>query len=204
MYSLSCPPPRIGLVFAIMISSMVILVESCSHSPVAMESKDTGGRPALSDFSIVTDRARVILRKGEYDYLEGSIGYTFTNRSGAVVYAPVCRVPDPPYLEKREGSKWGLGYSSVVCLALQEPLAIDPDESVTLTLTIIHGLPGSNIGNRFRVAEIAGTYRMVWNIYGSRDEMGRTWDLIPLELRISNPFVIEVEQDPKGRQRRLR
>ena len=146
----------------------------------------------VSDPPIRTDQGGVTLRNVRSRYFYGTLAYRFTNRSESIVYIPVCQGPHPPFLQKWEAGIWVLAYSLAVPRCLGEPLEIAPGESIARTYEIIHGMPGSNL-RTFRVSEVEGVYRMVWNIYGRRDRLGGTSDLLPLELRVSNPFMIVVE-----------
>lgn len=131
------------------------------------------------------------------DAYSAEIGFTYVNRGDRPLYIPKCRVPRKPILEKLEGDRWiyAVGYFMQDCLG--PSFRIDPRETWTDTLRIYAGTPDSRVIPKFNVEEVPGTYRLVLQTVWDRAEgpflRGGEEDLLPLALRVSNPFRIRVE-----------
>ena len=124
---------------------------------------------------------------------ELTIGVRFTNVTGGTAYIPTCHTPHPPVLEKLEGDRWVTAYSPVVLMCLGPPVVIPAGSSYDYTYRVLASTR-PNTYPRFEVAEIRGTYRLVWHILGSWNPDGPEPGLgtpLPLEQRVSNTFRIE-------------
>jgi hypothetical protein len=147
---------------------------------------------AASEAPIQTDRAEYTLRYTE-QLAEATIGVRYTNRTGSPVYLPTCHVPHPPVLEKRVGSTWVAAYRPAVLACLGPPVVIQPGATYEYTFKVVAGRPGTNSFPQFEVAEIPGTYRLVWGLLSTWDPDGPGPGLgrsLPLEQRVSNEFRI--------------
>ena len=141
---------------------------------------------------IQTDRAEYAVRYTQ-QLAELTIGVKYVNRTGGTVYLPTCQVPHPPVLEKRVGTGWVAAYRAPVLMCLGPPVVIRPGERYDYTFKVSAGRPGTNYFPQFEVAEITGTYRLVWGLLGTWDPDGSGPGLgrpLPLEQRVSNEFRI--------------
>ncbi len=134
-----------------------------------------------------TDRSEYVITRSDR-LIEVTIGLTYLNNTGAPVYVPICRAPYPPDLEKHVNEHWLNAYSPGVLRCLERPLSIEAGATYRFTYRVAGGLPGSNIGPKFKVQPIAGTYRAVWGLYSKRLPDGSVTDLLPLAARVSNTF----------------
>lgn len=150
-----------------------------------------GEPPSLSGAPIQTDSTVYHLRTTENAH-ELTIRLNYTNPTGSPVYIPTCHTPHPPVLEKWQGDKWVTAYSPVVLLCLGPPVVIGAGEVYAYTYRVSASRRPNTLP-RFAVAEIPGTYRLVWHILdtwtpqGSEPGLGRE---LPLEQRVSNTFRI--------------
>lgn len=119
---------------------------------------------------------------------------TYRNDSPAPVFVGYCGGRPPLFhLEKRVGDSWILAYRPV-CNALghEEPFRVEPGGSYTDTIIADHLEPPIE-GPRFRVDSIPGQYRLVYELYSTWTPPGRG-ELLPLETRTSNEFLIRSEK----------
>ena len=168
-----------------------LLALGCSRSGPG-DSGPTSAGQAAAGAPIKTDRTEYTLRFGA-ELAEMSIGVSYTNRTGSRVYLPTCHGANPPWLEKRVGSEWVAAYRPAVLACLGPPVVIQPGDTYDYTLKVVAGRRGTNRYPQFEVAEIPGTYRLVWGLLATWDPdgpepgLGR---LLPLEQRVSNEFTI--------------
>jgi hypothetical protein len=113
---------------------------------------------------------------------------TFTNRTNGAVYLPVCKGVLPPHLEKRVNDEWVLAHAPIIPLCLGSPVKIKSGKSYRYIFKMQARLPTYE-GPGFYPEEVAGTYRLVWEIYETwtpdKYPLGK---LLPLEKRVSNEF----------------
>jgi hypothetical protein len=151
----------------------------------------TDRAPALGGAPIRTDSAVYHVRTTAYAY-ELTIGLTYTNPSGETAYISTCKAPDPPVLEKWEDGKWVTAFAPVVLMCLGPPVVIGAGERYAYTYHVLASHRPDTYP-QFEVAEIPGTYRLVWRILGTWTPDGGQpgpGEELPLESRISNSFRI--------------
>lgn len=163
---------------------LTVALTSACGTPDILQSADVGT-------PIRTDSAVYHVRTTEY-FHDLTIEATYTNLTGKTVYIPGCHSPDPPVLEKWQEDKWVTAYAPVVLLCLGSPVIIGAGDVYAYTYRI-SAARTPNTSPRFEVAELPGTYRLVWRIlstwtpHGPEPGLGKE---LPLEQRISNTFEI--------------
>ena len=121
------------------------------------------------------------------DALEVAIPLTFYNGAGETVYINQCHSPAPPVLQKKTEEGWKDVYSSVRLDCLGSPIVIEEGEEYEYIFEMDAPLR-ENAAPRFGAEEVAGTYRLKWELHTEYEEGDPAYDLLPLEKRISNPF----------------
>ena len=124
-----------------------------------------------------------------------TIHMTYRNTTGKDVYLPTCRGPQPPRLQKQVGDTWVVAFAPNVLACEATPITVAPGDSYEYTFNILAGIPGSSYAPRFSVAEIPGTYRVLWEIFhatatGTDHHGVATRDPLPIDQEISNTFRI--------------
>lgn len=121
-----------------------------------------------------------------------TIRMTYRNTTGKDVYLPTCRGPQPPRLQKEVNGSWVVAFAPNVLACESTPITIRAGDSYAYTFRVLAGLPGTNYAPRWAVAEIPGTYRVLWEVFtGMSNNGGRTVttrDPLPVEQEISNTF----------------
>jgi hypothetical protein len=156
---------------------LVAAVAACNGRSDLLGSAALQGEPAVrtdsTSYHLLTTDA----------WHEVTIGVSYTNRTSVEVRIPTCVVPHPPLLEKLGPNGWFVAYSPVVLACLGPPVVIAPGEEYRLTYRVMAGrFP--NQAPRFQVDEIPGTYRLDWQVLGTRSGM------LPESQRTSNTFEI--------------
>jgi hypothetical protein len=141
--------------------------------------------PDLGEPAIRTDSAAYTLRRIG-SMLKGTIGFTYTNRTGGDVLAHGCGAPDPPRLEKLVGDAWVVVYSPVVLACWTPPVRIGAGQTYRYALQMYAALPGANALPRWEGGEAPGIYRLVWGALSAPTPL-------PPEVRTSNAFTLSVE-----------
>lgn len=141
--------------------------------------------------SIRTDRSRYAINDSA-GIARLTIPLSYRNETGRPVYMPTCRGVQPPRLEKRVGERWIVAYVPIVSYCQGVPLSVRPGDSFNYTMNIVAGMPGTSYAPRFIVAEVPGTYRVLWEVFagvqGDERQAVPVKDLLPAEWRISNEF----------------
>lgn len=123
-----------------------------------------------------------------------SIPLVYTNKTGKRIYIPTRDGTYPPVLEKWVKGAWVTAYAQVVVMYKGLPIVINPGEEYQYVFEIEAARTGSNAGPQFEVAEIPGSYRLVWtwtySIWPPDFAKPRAEREPPLEARVSNTFVI--------------
>lgn len=149
-------------------------------------------RVAVADAPIRTDRAEyVAARSGGGVSLDIQIRYT--NPTAGATWLSTCHGANPPVLEKLVGDSWVLAYDPPVPLCLGAPIVVRPGASFDDTFPVRAAPRGTNRYPQFEVEPVAGTYRLVWDVYqGDGSELRRNEApmLLPIEQRVSNTFRI--------------
>lgn len=142
---------------------------------------------------IRTDRDVYQVRKTQHSY-ELTMELAYVNPTSGPVYIPTCHTPHPPALQKWVGGEWVTAYSPVVLECLGPPVVIGRGETYRYTYRV-EASHRPNTFPRFEVAEVPGTYRLVWHILGTWEPSGPQPGLgeeLPLEQRVSDSFRLEL------------
>lgn len=152
----------------------------------------SGDAPSPATTLITTDRESYRVRRTA-DAVELDIVTTFTNRTSDTVRLHPCGTSQPSFvLEKSIGGAWTPAYRQACTMMLMlDPPKVAPGASRTDTARV-RAMLAPNAMPRFEAEPIAGRYRVVYA------QAYRTWipnegpgELLPLEQRVSNTFVIE-------------
>jgi hypothetical protein len=167
-------------------------MNTSSPSPATVPTPSRAISPARPGApAIKTDRRRYLLNDSA-GIARLTIPFTYRNDTGQPVYLPTCRGVQPPRLEKLVGDRWIVAYAPIVSFCQGVPLTVRPGDSFNYTMQILAGMPGTTYVPRFIVSEVPGTYRVLWEVFAAVDGDARkpvpVKDLLPLELRVSNPF----------------
>jgi hypothetical protein len=128
------------------------------------------------------------------EYSEFRIIARFENRTGNRIYLNTCGKGPMFILQKRTAEGWVGAYQKDCLLQLIRPvptLAPGAVQVDTLWIRHYHSLNWSPI---FRVPEIPGTYRLLYDyerVWPTPQGSSYFTNLPPLEHRVSNSFVIE-------------
>ena len=126
------------------------------------------------------------------DALEVTTPLTLHNETGGLLYINQCHSPTPPVLQKRVEAGWEDVYWSNVLDCLGPPVFIEEGEAYEYTFEMDANLR-ANAGPRFGAEEVAGTYRLKWELHTEYDEGEPAYDLLPLANRISTTFSLREE-----------
>lgn len=121
-----------------------------------------------------------------------TIRMTYRNNTGKAAFLPTCRGPQPPRLQKQVGDAWVVAFAPTVLACEGAPIEIAAGDSYEYTFRILAGMPGTNYAPRWAVAEIPGTYRVLWEIFsdvqGNPARPVTTRNPLPVDQEISNTF----------------
>lgn len=137
-----------------------------------------------------TDRLSYQLQLDRNGDLTTRIPFTYHNSTGDTVYLVNCKGLVPPSLEKWQNGDWVPAWGAIVPACLSPPIEVAPGEDFEYTLQVNAARQGSNVQPQFRVADLAGIYRLVWSVpvhhYDAYNaHLGTP---LPLKDRISNRF----------------
>ncbi len=143
---------------------------------------------------IQTESLDYRLSKTSRGLLQLEIPYTFENKTGGVVFIVNCNGSHAQVLERQEAGVWSLAWWTLLPLCLDPPIEIGPGEIFSGTLHASWGAPGSNSVQTALPEDLLGVYRVRWgnalSSFSFDREGGGFGPAIPLEQRVSNPFVI--------------
>lgn len=175
-------------------AAAILFITACAPSR-----EESGGdltsneAPSPETTLITTDRSSYRIRRTA-DALELDIVTTFTNRTSDTVRLHPCGTSQPSFaLEKSVDGAWKPAFRQVCTMMLMlDPPRVAPGESRTDTARV-RAMLAPNAAPRFEEGmAIPGRYRVVYV------QAYRTWipnegpgELLPLEQRVSNAFVIE-------------
>jgi hypothetical protein len=139
-----------------------------------------------------TDSLHYRLSAKSHGY-EGRIAYTFTNRTQAPVYIVNCNGITSLWMEKWIDGRWMPAWSPVIPACLSPPIVVQPNATYNAGIFVFSGYPGTRSHPQFSVPVITGVYRVVWkDVLSSYQDRAYPFGApIPLEMRVSNRFVIE-------------
>ena len=120
--------------------------------------------------------------------IEVHIPYVYHNVTGDSVYFINCNEIIVPSLEKQSGDAWSSVWTGATPACLGPPVVVPPDGEYVDTVRV---LSGPNMYPQLRVAEIGGTYRLVWHgvVHSYRNEPPFGTPL-PQDERTSNEFTL--------------
>lgn len=123
------------------------------------------------------------------DGIELRIPYVYRNATGDSVYFINCNGIIVPTLEKRTGDTWFPVWSGATPACLSPPVVVPPGAEY---VDMVRVLSGPDMYPQLRVAEIEGTYRLVWHgvVHSYRDEGPLFGTPIPQDERTSNEFTL--------------
>ncbi|HYR09295.1 MAG TPA: hypothetical protein VEQ60_16035, partial [Longimicrobium sp.] len=126
------------------------------------------------------------------DAIEIDIPYVYRNATGDSVYFINCNEIIVPSLEKRTGDTWASVWSGASPACMSRPVVVPPDGEYMDTVRV-HA--GPDMYPQFRVADIDGTYRLVWHgvVHSYRNEPPLGTPL-PQDERTSNEFTLSAPQ----------
>jgi len=151
-----------------------------------------GGDAQPENPPLRTDRDEYVARTAD-GVTTLTIGFRYTNPTNGETYLSGCRGVHPPWLEKWEGGRWVLAYSPTALHCLDEPVVVPAGGTFDYALEVWAAPRGSNTYPQLEVAEIAGTYRLVWRVFETWTAHSGTPGLgreAPLAQRVSNTFRI--------------
>lgn len=122
-------------------------------------------------------------------WLHAEVSYTYENRTGGPAFLRNCNGSFALRLDRREGFDWEPAWSPVLPLCLSSPIVIEDGETISLTLDVVAGLPGTRTAPRWDREDPSGVYRLVWIDALSSYQHGHGTQL-PEEHRVSNAFVL--------------
>jgi hypothetical protein len=124
--------------------------------------------------------------------IEVHIPYVYRNVTGDSVYFINCNEIIVPSLEKRIGDAWSSVWSGASPACLSAPVVVPPDGEYMDTVRVLSG-PG--MYPQLEVADIDGTYRLVWHgvVHSYRNEPPLGTPL-PQDERTSNEFTLSAPQ----------
>ena len=94
-----------------------------------------------------------------------------------------------PSLEKRTGDTWSSVWSGATPACLSAPVVVPPDGEYRDTVRV---LSGPDMYPQLRVAEIEGTYRLVWHgvVHSYGHDAPGLGTPLPQDERTSNEFTL--------------
>lgn len=166
------------------VAAIASLTTACQVLGSLSPDPDDGASEAVT--GLRTDSSTYLLDP-EWVGLGTEIGISFTNGSSRRMYIPNCNGGLNTVLEKRVNGGWVPYWSPVRLLCRSDPIIIEPGSTLTRTIDVWGALPGMNAVPAWASADVEGTYRMVLGSVGWNDG---TPELVPLELRTSNEFLL--------------
>jgi hypothetical protein len=162
---------------------------SSSEAPPDSEAPSDSGGETMAGFH--TSRLHYDARRVA-DGIEISIPYAYRNATGDSVYFINCNEIIVPSLEKRIGDTWSSVWTGASPACMSPPVVVPPDGEYMDTVQVLSG-PG--MVPQLRVADIDGTYRLVWHgvVHSYRDEPPLGTPL-PQDERTSNEFTLSAPQ----------
>lgn len=124
--------------------------------------------------------------------IEIDIPYVYRNATSDSVYFINCNEIIVPSLEKRIGDAWSSVWTGATPACLSRPVAVPPEGEYMDTVRV---LSGPNMYPQLNVADLDGTYRLVWHgvVHSYRNEAPFGTPLSQDE-RTSNEFTLSAPQ----------
>ena len=163
----------------------LVAIALASCSPLDALGVDHRRTAAAAGAALRTDSAVYHVRTGEYAH-EVSMGLTYTNWTGRRLHVSTCHTPAPPTLQKWVAGEWVTAYSPATLLCAGHPVVIEPRRRYELSYHVLAMLRPNHYP-RLEVAEIPGTYRLLWHAVYAPDGSE-----ISIDDRISNTFELRM------------
>lgn len=179
--------PRLKRALRRVLLAAVVAAGACSSSseaPPESGGETTGG---FRTSELHYDARRVA------DGIEIHIPYVYRNVTGDSVYFINCNEIIVPSLEKRIGDTWSSVWSGATPACLSRPVVVPPDGEYRDTVRV---LSGPDMYPQLRVADIDGTYRLVWHgvVHSYHDDGPPLGTPLPQDERTSNEFTLSAPQ----------
>ena len=136
--------------------------------------------PATVAPTIVTDRTEYRATV-DMTLTRLTVPFRYTNAGPDTTFIPFCKSPQPPMLQRWDGSNWTMVYNPYHPLCAAPPVGVAPGASVIDTLHMIAARPGGNFRPVFESMFVPGYYRLL-------GMLGRREGTLPFEKRVSNVF----------------
>jgi len=152
-------------------------------------------QPALNESEpstrIVTDSTAYSLRFDDPGWTT-TIGFTYRAKADTV-YIVNCNGAILMNLQKLESDRWTDAWYAEGDACLSPPIVVPPSGELKGKVVVWGAEFGVPSYNTFRVSEIDGEYRLVWNqpVHHYDARPGSLGDSIPMVERVSNPFTLE-------------
>jgi hypothetical protein len=178
----------------------VFAAGACSSSEPPPDVGGEAAPPAASGGEPVrgfrTSRAHYGFRRVA-DGIEVAIPYVYRNATGDSVYFVNCNEIIVPSLEKQTGDAWSPAWSGASPACLSLPVVVPPGGEYQDTVRV---LSGPNTYPRLDVADIDGTYRLVWHgVVHSYHDAPPFGTPLPQAERTSNTFTLSAPAGPAPR-----
>ena len=146
---------------------------------------------------VTTDRARYGMDEGPYGP-QVVITSTLTAPPSQQLYLANCNGAFSTSLQKREAGGWVYVWSQAMNACMSAPIIIGAGQRLSTTTTALSGAHSAVSSAANNTVIDGGTYRIVWNgLYASFDMSDlRASSELPLEARVSAPFVIDPPSPP--------
>lgn len=163
---------------------------SSSEAPAGSSSEapaDSGGEamPGFRTSRLHYDARRVA------EGIEIRIPYVYRNATGDSVYFANCNEIIVPALQKQIGDTWSSVWSGSSPACRSRPVIVPPDGEYMDTVQVLSP-PGMN--PQFGVADMDGTYRLVWYGMFHHGDGPPLATPLPEEERTSNEFTLSAPQ----------
>lgn len=124
------------------------------------------------------------------------IPYVHRNVTGDSVYFINCNGIIVPSLEKRTGETWSWVWSGVTPACMSPPMVVPPMGEYRDTVRV---LSGPNTAPHLEVADIEGTYRLVWHgvVHSHHPDAPPLGTQLPQDERTSNEFTLSAPPRPE-------
>lgn len=128
---------------------------------------------------------------------ESTIAYAFTNDFIDTVYVVNCNGDVSPALQRRTPSgEWEDWWIPPTLACLSPPLRIARGSSYSDSLRVVITPHDSAYFQHLRSSAMPDTFRLIWHqaLVSYEDTHSSFGDQLPIEQRVSNPFVMRLEQ----------
>lgn len=122
-----------------------------------------------------------------------NIPYVYRNATGDPVHFHNCNGIIVPTLEKRTGDAWSSAWVGASPACRSAPVVVPPDAEYGDTVRV---RAAPDMHPQFPVAEIGGTYRLVWHgvVHSYHSDAPGPGTPLPQEERTSNEFTLAFAQ----------